>query len=152
LPVTVDVNVTLTPAVAGLSELVNDVEVAAFAATTVCASAALVEGRLAESPLYAATTLSVPAGNVEDVHCAFALTSVTLQTALPLTVNFTVPVGELPDTDAVKVTLAPAAAGLSELVNDVEVAVKVELEETLTVARVADTEGTLIVMWLVLSV
>ena len=39
----------------------------------------------------------------------------------PLSLKLMVPVGELPDTDAVKVTAAPTLAGLAELVTAVVV-------------------------------
>src|SRR5437762_12016476 len=112
---------------------------------TDCDSTALVDVVLAVSPLYFATTLSVPTGRLADVQCAMPLLSVTLHTAPPLTVKLTVPVGDLPVTLAVRVTLVPAAAGLIEVLSAVLVAARLA-EETWTLASVADTVGTLIVM------
>src|SRR6266536_953898 len=114
-------------------------------AVTVSANVGLVDVALAVSPLYFATMLSVPAGRLADAHFATPLESAALQRAAPLAVKFTVPVGDLPVTVAVNVTLVPAAAGLRELVTAVDVAARAA-EETWTVASVAGTDGTLIVM------
>ena len=46
----------------------------------------------------------------------------------PFAVNATVPVGELPDVDAMNVTAAPTVAGLSELVTVVLVAKGVDVD------------------------
>jgi hypothetical protein len=126
LPVTVAVNVTLAPAAAGLAELARPVVVLATATT--CDSALLVDAALLALPPYVAVRLWVPMARLDVEHTAVR--------ELPLPVNATaeqpeidappslksmLPVGALPVTVAVSVTLAPATAGLAELTRPVVV-------------------------------
>jgi hypothetical protein len=72
-----------------------------------------------------ATTLCVPTLNALVLHEAVRgvpLNVPAAQIALPPSVKLTVPVGLLPVTVAVKVTLLPAVAGLGALVSVVVVA------------------------------
>jgi hypothetical protein len=127
LPLIVAVKVTLCPSTEGLAELDNVVLVAV--PLTVCVSAALVEALLTESPLYVPDTLCVPGARLLVAQAAVYVlallaTGTALQpgTELPPSVKFTIPVGLLPATVAVKVTLAPSDEGLIELASDVLVA------------------------------
>jgi len=74
---------------------------------TVSASVELVEGLLLASPPYAAMMLCVPAASPAVAHGADPPESVIVHSALPSAVNCTVPVGELPATLAVNVTVLP---------------------------------------------
>lgn len=74
--------------------------------------------------------LCVPAANAAVLHVAVRVLPIPLSAAVPQpaildppSVKFTVPVGALPVTDAVNVTLAPAIDGLVPLVTPVVVAV-----------------------------
>src|SRR5215471_10047569 len=67
-PVTVAVNVTTAPWVAGLAELESVVVLAAL--VTTCDSAELVEATLLASPPYAAVMLWVPMARVVVAHWA----------------------------------------------------------------------------------
>jgi len=120
VPVTVAVKVTLTPALDGLAELVRPVVEAAL--FTTCESAALVDAALPASPAYAATMLCVVALNADVLQVAVRVlpippraTAPHPEMVAPPSVKFTAPVGALPVTDAVNVTLAPKVDGLSEL-------------------------------------
>ncbi|GMU80114.1 MAG: hypothetical protein AMXMBFR46_28990 [Acidimicrobiia bacterium] len=125
-PVTAAVNVTLAPGAEGLSEL--DSAVVVGGNVTTCDSVGLVEAALLASPENAATMLCVPAGSVVDEQVAVRVFPAP-ESALaehpesedPLRVKLTVPPGADPVTVAVKVTLAPVVAGLSELAIDVVV-------------------------------
>lgn len=70
---------------------------------------------------------------------------------MPPSVKLTVPVGALPVTLAVKVTLAPSADGLAELTSVVVVGVPAPIA-TVTLSAVGDAEPTVIVTPYVLSV
>src|SRR5208282_460184 len=127
LPVTVAVKVTLAPTVDGLSELASVVAVASL--LTTCDSETLVEPLLAESPLYVAVMLCVPTARAVVAHCAVrVLPEPDSATALhpPIDVDpswkFTVPVGAVPLTVAVNVTLAPKVEGVNEVATAVVVA------------------------------
>jgi hypothetical protein len=85
-----------------------------------------------------------------DVHFATPLAARRC-TARLLTVKATVPVGDLPVTVDVNVTLPPTVDGLIEVVSAVLVAPTLA-EETWTVASVAVSAGTLMVIPYVLSV
>jgi hypothetical protein len=74
---------------------------------TLSDSAELVEGLLFASPPYAATMLCVPAESPLVPHGAEPPESETVHSALPSAVNCTVPVGEVPVTLAVNVTVLP---------------------------------------------
>ena len=74
--------------------------------------------------------LCAPAISVAVAHAAVRVFPVPVSATVPqplivapLSVNFTVPVGALPITVAVKVTLLPTIAGLSELASVVVVGV-----------------------------
>ncbi len=79
-------------------------------------------------PLYAAAMLCVPAVNALVAQCAVRVLpepvkATDAQPAMeaPPSVKVTVPVGDVPVTLAVKVTFAPSADGLAELVRVVVV-------------------------------
>lgn len=134
LPVTVAVNVTLAPKTAGFTELVSAVLLAAL--LTVCVSALLDDAPLLASPLYAAVMLWLPAASVEIAQDAVRIFPLPLSVAAeqpPMEVDpslkLTDPVGALPLTVAVKVTLAPTVEGVSE------VAMPVVLPVALTVCE-----------------
>ena len=95
---------------------------------TTCDSAELVDDAFAPSPEYGATTLCVPIVSATVLHTAvFVLpepvsaTAPQLAMLVPPSVKFTAPVGPLPLTVAVKVTLAPTIEGLAELAMPVAV-------------------------------
>src|SRR5437762_160980 len=96
---------------------------------TICVSVAL-EPLLAASPPYAAPIVCVPAVRlltvqravlVVDLPFLASATAAHLLIELLASVKATLPVGALPVTFAVKVTLAPTGAGFAELVNVVVV-------------------------------
>jgi len=118
---------------------------------TVSASVELVEGLLLASPPYAATMLCVPAASPAVAHGADPPESVIVHSALPSAVNCTVPVGELPVTLAMKVTVLPTWAGLSELVTAVELDA-IEADDTWMVAPEVVADITVTLMPYVLSV
>jgi hypothetical protein len=120
LPVTDAVNVTLVPTSVGFAEL--ETVVVEDAGLTTCDSGALLDAALPESPANAATMLCVVALNADVLHVAvrvlpapLSATALQVPTVAPPSVNLTVPVGALPATDAVKVTVAPTIAGFAEL-------------------------------------
>lgn len=120
LPVTVAVKVTLAPKTDGLTELASTVLVAAL--LTVCVSALLDDAPLLASPLYAAVMLWVPAASVEVAQDAVRIFPLPVSVAAeqpPMDVDpslkLTDPVGALPLTVAVNVTLAPTVEGVSEV-------------------------------------
>src|SRR6185295_14165800 len=126
MPTTVAVKVTLAPNVDGFFELASVVVLAAL--LTTWESTALLDALLPAPPLYAATRLCVPAPNALLEHWAVRVLPEPLRTTapqpatvLPASVKFTVPVGDVPVTLAVNVTLAPSAEGLTELVSVVVV-------------------------------
>ena len=95
LPVTVAVKVTSQPRCAGLEELTK-VIVSVTGPMTICDSGGLDDDALPGSPLYVATMLCVPAGNVLVGHWALPVTKATVPQppiVLPLEANLTVPVG-----------------------------------------------------------
>jgi hypothetical protein len=122
-------NVTLAPTVAGLRELASPVAVVAGATALItCDKGALADAALPALPLYAATIACAPTPSPEVAQAAVRLLPLPVTaTALhplilaPLAVKAIVPVGALPVTVAVNVTLAPAVAGLSELASVVVV-------------------------------
>ena len=127
LPVTVAVRVTLVPTTDGLLELDTTVVVADLALTT-CDSGELLDEAFEPSPEYAATMLCVPVVSAAVLHAAVralpdpvSATAPQLAMLVPPSVKLTVPVGALPVTVAVKVTLAPTIEGLAELVIPVAV-------------------------------
>jgi hypothetical protein len=101
---------------------------------TTSASVALVEFVLLASPVYLATMLCVPTAIFVIGQAAVAVVPLLLASAtalqplseVPPSVKPTVPVGAVPVTVAVIVTLAPAVAGLAELARLVVEAVWVE--------------------------
>jgi len=131
LPSTVAVSATVPVADEGLSVLDTVVVVAArLAAFTDCESGALADGALAPLPAYEATIECAPAASDEIVHAAVRLLPLPLKlTAVhppidaPSEVNATPPVGALPLTVAVNVTLLPGAEGFCELPSVVVVGV-----------------------------
>jgi hypothetical protein len=128
LPVTDAVNVTPVPTIDGFAELDRAVVVPVL--LTTCDNDGLLDALLAPSPEYAATIVRVPALNATVLHAAVrvlpAPVSATVPQPLmvvPPSVKFTLPVGAIPATDAVKVTLAPTVDGFNELDSVVIVAV-----------------------------
>src|SRR6266702_2875020 len=103
-PVTEAVKVTLAPALDGLAEL--DTVVVLAALFTVCVSVLLVEVLLLASPAYTALMLWVPAASTAALQPLIGLAP---------SLKLTLPVGALPLTVAVKVTLLPAVEGVSEV-------------------------------------
>src|SRR6185312_12356487 len=150
MPTTVAVKVTLAPNVDGFFELASVVVLAAL--LTTWESTALLDALLPAPPLYAATRLCVPAPNALLEHCAVRVLPEPLRTTapqpatvLPASVKFTVPVGDVPVTLAVNVTLAPSAEGLTELVSVVVVGLPGPTA-TVTSSEVGDAAPTVIVM------
>jgi len=97
-------------------------------AVTTCANVALFEALLPASPPYAALMLCVPVLKALVVQGAVLLllppasaTALQPLIELPPSVKLTLPVGLLPATVAVNVTLAPTADGFSELASVVVV-------------------------------
>ena len=89
---------------------------------TTCDRVALLDARLLASPPYEATMLCVPTDSVLVVHAAVLLlplpaSATALQPAIeaPPSLKLTLPVGAMPTTVAVKVTLAPNVDGFIEL-------------------------------------
>src|SRR6478752_9715698 len=129
LPAMVAVNVTLVPTVDGFVELTSVVVVWTGATElTTCDRAALVEAALPASPAYAAVMLCVAAVSALVLHEAVLLlplpaSAMALQPVIELapSLKLTLPVGLLPTTVAVNVTLAPATDGLAELASVVVV-------------------------------
>lgn len=120
LPVTCALNVTAAPAIDGFAELERTVVVAVR--ITTCDKAALLDAPLPPSPMYAATTLWVPEASAAVAQVAVRVlpapvsaTGAQPAMVVPPSVKFTVPVGALPVTEAVKVTLVPTFDGLAEL-------------------------------------
>jgi hypothetical protein len=107
LPVTAAVNVTFAPTAEGLAELASVVLLAAW--VIVCVRAVLVEPLLDASPVYAAVMLCDPD----------SATAAQPPIELAPSRKFTVPVGDVPLTVAVKVTLVPKVDGVSEVVSPV---------------------------------
>jgi hypothetical protein len=130
LPVTVAVNVTLVPTVDGFFELASDVVVGTGPAVlTTCDKVALFDARLLASPPYEATMLCVATDSVLVVHAAVLLfplpaSATALQPAIeaPPSLKLMLPVGAMPPTVAVKVTLAPNVDGFFELASAVVLA------------------------------
>ena len=115
--------VTLLPTVDGVREVAIAVVVATFEPEfTTCDNATLVEPMLPASPLYVATMLCVPAARLLVLQVAVRILPepVSATAAQPLidvapSRKLTLPLGALPLTVAVKVTLPPAVEGVSEL-------------------------------------
>ena len=127
LPLTVAVKVTLAPNNDGVCELA--IPVVLVEVLIVCDSVELLDAASFASPLYAATMLCVPAASPLLVHTAVRLLpvpdrAIELHPVIELlpSLKLTVPVGLLPVTVAVNVTLAPKLAGLVELTSVVVVA------------------------------
>ena len=127
LPVTLAVNVTIAPTLDGLNELASAVVVVIL--LTVCDNVALPDGALAASPLYAATMLGLPAARLLVAQAAVRVLPVPASATapqpeieVPPLVKFNVPIGLLPVTVAVNVTLAPTVDGLAELASVVVLA------------------------------
>ena len=126
-PVTVAVKLTVARATDGLAELTTPV-VLKFLFTT-CESPALIDPLLERSPAYVATMLRVPAGialvgQVAILELALPAGSETAPQpvmVVPPSVKATGPVGAVPVTVAVKVTLLPTREGLTELASVVVV-------------------------------
>ena len=122
-PATVAVNVTLIPTVDGFFELANDVVVGAGPAElTTCDRFVLFDARLLASPPYDATMLCVATDSVLVVHAAVLLlplpaSATALQPAIEEapSLKLMLPVGAMPTTVVVKVTLAPNVDGFFEL-------------------------------------
>ena len=154
-PLTVAVKVTLAPAVDGVSEL--PIAVVLLTLLTVCETALLLEAALAASPLYAATMLCVPAVSAAVAHAAVRLfplpESATAEHPVidvAPSLKLTDPVGLLPVTVAVKLTLVPKVDGLGALASAVVVAAPPAVV-TLTVSALALAPVTVMLMPEVLS-
>lgn len=123
LPPTVAVNVTRVPTVDGFLELTSVVVVGAGPAElTTCDKVALFDALLPASPAYDATMLCVATLSVLVVHAAVLLlplpaSTTALQPAIeiPPSLKLTLPVGAIPATVAVNVTLPPKVEGFFEL-------------------------------------
>ena len=119
-PVTEAVKVTLAPSPEGLAELDNAVLLVAL--FTVWVSVLLVEPLLLASPPYTALMLWLPAARLLVLQVAVRILPepASATAAQPLidvapSRKLTLPLGALPLTVAVKVTLPPAVEGVSEL-------------------------------------
>jgi hypothetical protein len=119
-PVTEAVKVTLAPALDGFAELDNAVLLVAL--FTVWVSVLLVEVLLLVSPPYTALMPWLPAARLAVAQLAVRMLPepASVTAAQPLiefapSLKFTLPVGALPLTVAVKVTLAPAVEGVKEV-------------------------------------
>jgi hypothetical protein len=149
IPTTVAVKVTPTPKVDGFFELTRvDVLVALL---TTWDKAVLVEALLPVPPLYVAAMLCVPAANALVVHCPVRVlpepvrtTAVQPTMEVPPSVKPTVPVGAVPVTLAVNVTIAPTADGLAELVRVVVVGAPAPIE-TVTSRLVGEADPAVMV-------
>src|SRR5450432_2589594 len=124
LPVTDAVKVTLATTIAGFAEL--ETVVPEEAGLTTWDSGALLDAALPAFPAYAATMLCVLALNVLVAQVAVSALPLPISATAPHpamvappSVNATVPVGAVPVTVAVKLTLTPALVGLAELVRPV---------------------------------
>ena len=87
-----------------------------------CSSATLTEPAVVALPPNVATILCAPMLRADVLHTALVpLTGTALQpaNAVPASVKATLPVGTAAVTVAVRVTIAPAFAGLAELESDV---------------------------------
>jgi hypothetical protein len=119
-PVTDALNVTLAPTTDGFAEL-DSVDVLVALLTT-CDKLVLVEPLLVASPLYTALMLWLPTARLLVAQVAVRIlpepvSAAVVQPAIEAapSLKFTVPVGALPLTVAVNVTLVPAAEGVNEL-------------------------------------
>ena len=117
----------------------------------------LVEALLGVSPLYAALRLWVPPASALVAHTAVRLLPLPAKATaeqplieLAPSLKLTDPVGLVPVTVAVKVTFAPAVAGLAELASVVVVAA-LPAVVTLTVSALALALRTITLMPEVLS-
>jgi hypothetical protein len=122
LPLTVAVKVTFVPTVEGFAELLSAVVVAAPPLLTTCEKIVLVEPLLVASPLYTAVMLWVPTARLLAAQVAVRMlpepvkaTAEHAAIEVAPSLKFTVPVGALPLTVAVKVTLVPKVDGDNEL-------------------------------------
>lgn len=114
------VKVTLAPAADGLVELES--ELAVETRLTISVSALLVEPLFTESPLYKAVTLWLPAASTLVLQVAVRMfpEPFTIEDEQPPieaepSLKLTVPVGKVPLTVAVKVTLVPTVEGVNEV-------------------------------------
>jgi len=119
-PVTEAVKVTFAPATDGLAEL--DSAVVLVALLTTCEKVGLVEPLFVALPLYTALMLCVATLRLLVAQVAVRIlpepVSATAEHAaieVAPSLKLTVPVGALPLTVAVKVTLVPAVDGVNEL-------------------------------------
>ena len=119
-PVTNAVKVTLVPVDDGLAEL--DSVVLLVALFMLCVIVLLVEPLLLASPPYTALMLWLPAARLALAQVAVRMlpeppSATALQPLIELapSLKLTLPLGALPLTVAVKVTLPPAVEGVSEL-------------------------------------
>src|SRR5208282_3703176 len=99
------------------------------AALTTCAKETLADTAFDPSPLYVATMECVPTVRAVVAHCAVRVLPEPDSAAapqplsvVPSAVNPTLPVGALPVTVAVNVTLAPKVEGVNEVATAVVVA------------------------------
>ena len=122
VPVTVAVKVTFVPTIDGFAELLSAVVVAAPPLLTTCEKIVLVEPLLVASPLYTAVMLWVPTARLLVAQAAVRIlpepvkaTAEHAAIEVAPSLKFTVPVGALPLTVAVKVTLVPKVDGVNEL-------------------------------------
>ena len=132
LPSTVAVSETIPAAGDGFTALVTLVIVATVPPPpefTACDKGALADSALLALPAYDATIECAPDANADVVHAAVRalplpdkLTAVQPLIAPPSDVKATLPVGALPLTVAVNVTLAPEVDGFCELASVVVVA------------------------------
>ena len=146
VPATVAVNVTLAPDVDGFFELATLVVVADF---TVCDSGEFAEVLLEASPLYVAVMLCTPAASAAVAQGAVRVLpepvrATALQSVVLESLNVTEPVGLVPVTVAVNVTLWLTLDGLTELASVVVVALLAPTT-TCTLNDAADPESTLMV-------
>ena len=130
VPATLAVKVTFTPTVDGFSELMTVVVLPVREEFTTCDNDGLLDALFVPPPEYAATMVRVPELNAAVLHAAVRVLPAPMSAiapqplmVVPPLVKFTLPVGALPVTDAVKVTLAPTVEGFSELTSAVVVAV-----------------------------
>jgi len=119
-PVTEAVKVTFAPVTDGLAEL--DSVAVLVALLTTCEKFVLVEALFVASPLYTALMLCVPTLRLLVAQVAVRIlpepvSATAVQPAIDVvpSLKFTMPVGAVPLTVAVKVTLVPAVDGVNEL-------------------------------------
>ena len=106
----------------------SSTQMVAVVVLTTCARDGLLEAVLPASPPYAATMPCVPTLKVLVLHAAVRELPVPISAAgehpvspVPASLKMTLPLGNVPATVAVKVTLVPAVDGFDELASAVVV-------------------------------